>query len=1203
MPAITVPTPPPPSVDSTPLGAATTPAEAINVLLDQLLASPHKSKMDTALVRALGEPLEALRTAGLKAGMRMVQVAGEAKADVLLAIFDGILDNPPADAQRAERVTGGILEIAGELGFALTEGDLGGLLSRQLPLLGHESPGIATGAARGMASALRGALRAGNATLGGEVASLLTTHLDKVKTAKTPQECREGAYGVGACIGAAGAPSLERLGVLATLVELLGASPSKTAPYAKEAATLAIEQLSCQLGPHLRADKRVADAAALGVRAMLSQLSENAIGKVLPALYDGMAAVQWRTKVECLGALATLAEHAPSAVGPRLPQAIPEVMECIANTNAKVVEAASEALPLLLQCVTNPETLKLKPFLIEAFLRPETTLECVDELLCTTFVNAMDGTSLAFIMPLLLRALNDARYELVQKAAVASGNMCGLVQSSSEVAPWVPLFEPVLRKCLEHSSPRVREAAERAIKKLIEEAPEESADLGARPTAIAAELMPKLTALLPELPAAVVAFAADSAAEYLERALGGAVKVEYFAQAPRQLEALLLPMLAPYSATAAAPLSAAALTTLCEATVGAFRLRLSEKASAMLQSADGKDYAVDVQSAILAFAGRVLLKGCDLRFERGHRYGLIGQNGVGKTTLLNRLAAKDITGFPQEIKTHYIRHEVVCAEGVTTREHMKAQAPDVDDATVIRTLETVGFPEALQVTPVTSLSGGWKMKLSIAISILKQPELLLLDEPTNHLDVNAVKWLTKHLLSLTNVTICVVSHDYEFIDDVATDVAHYDNGGIAGKPCRLVYYPMGFKSFQQLKPEIAAGLPTADNAMAKMALLAEGGSDAASDLADGMGDVSLDDSEGGSEAGGEGTILSKVDEMMASGQILPIRFPDPGKPEGIRTYRKPILTMKEICYKYPGTDKWILQDATVTVTLGSRAVLLGANGAGKSTFLKLIVGDLEMMEDDGSPDLLPPKGEAWKHHNLRVSYIAQHSLHHLEDSLDQTPMAYIQERFRHGLDREISKLKGHALTDEEKEEMKEIGQVAAIVGRQMRGKALWYEIEKTGRKKMDTQWVPLEELENPRGLFRAYTKKLIVDFDEKQKALDSGMAIRPITSTEILAHLDDFGIHSELAHGKVKQMSGGQRQRLVICAAFWSKPHLIALDEPTNYLDNDTLAALTQALKNFKGAVITVSHNQAFVAEIANEKWIVEDGKITCVQLRDAKAR
>ena len=79
--------------------------------------------------------------------------------------------------------------------------------------------------------------------------------------------------------------------------------------------------------------------------------------------------------------------------------------------------------------------------------------------------------------------------------------------------------------------------------------------------------------------------------------------------------------------------------------------------------------------------------------------------------------------------------------------------------------------------------------------------------------------------------------------------------------------------------------------------------------------------------------------------------------------------------------------------------------------------------------------------------------------------------------------------------------------------------------------------------------------------------------------------------------------RLVLAAAFWSKPHLIALDEPTNYLDNDTVAALTLALKNFKGAVVTISHNENFIAEISNEKWIVENGKIACVMLRDAKAR
>ena len=73
-----------------------------------------------------------------------------------------------------------------------------------------------------------------------------------------------------------------------------------------------------------------------------------------------------------------------------------------------------------------------------------------------------------------------------------------------------------------------------------------------------------------------------------------------------------------------------------------------------------------------------------------------------------------------------------------------------------------------------------------------------------------------------------------------------------------------------------------------------------------------------------------------------------------------------------------------------------------------------------------------------------------------------------------------------------------------------------------------------------------------------------------------------MSHGKIRQMSGGQRQRLVLSAAFWSMPHVIALDEPTNYLDNDTLAALTQALKTFKGAVVTVSHNKDFVAEVRN---------------------
>merc|ERR1719197_1668966 len=152
----------------------------------------------------------------------------------------------------------------------------------------------------------------------------------------------------------------------------------------------------------------------------------------------------------------------------------------------------------------------------------------------------------------------------------------------------------------------------------------------------------------------------------------------------------------------------------------------------------------------------------------------------------------------------------------------------------------------------------------------------------------------------------------------------------------------------------------------------------------------------------------------------------------------------------------------------------------------------------------------------------------------------------------------------------------------------------------EPQQYPLSEIES---MFKPYIKKLIKNFDQKQQALDSGMAIRPITAAEILKHLEDFGIDSQLAHGKIRQMSGGQRQRLVICAAFWSKPHVIALDEPTNYLDNDSVAALTKALKDFKGAVVTVSENEAVVDAISNEKLEIKDAKVVVTQLRDAKAR
>ncbi len=859
---------------------------------------------------------------------------------------------------------------------------------------------------------------------------------------------------------------------------------------------------------------------------------------------------------------------------------MPKLVECLNDSNAKVQAAAAAVIPVIITCVDNPETQTLKKDLTGAIIDPSTTLHCLEEILTTTFVNSIDGTSLAFIMPVIIRGLRDPTYDLVKKAVTCAGNMCALIKSPSDIAPFLPSIMAEIGKCLEHSSPDVREGAADAKSKL-EAGAGGRVDPSLRPTAVAAQIAGGFGATVPE---EVRRYVGDIGAAFLELELGGAVKLALFDSAPGKLAQLFGEELKGYQVSASAVAEAAAAAVAC------FRERLSESAQTILADAGDRDYALDVQNCILAFAGRVLLKGCDLRFERGHRYGLIGQNGVGKTTLLNRIAAKDISGFDTELKVHYIRHEVTDDAGLDVRQYMAKQGPagtTPDD--IVATLNDVGFPESLQAAGVATLSGGWKMKLSIALSILHRPELLLLDEPTNHLDRNAVDWLTKHLISLEGVTILLVSHDYDFLEDVVTDIAHYDNGGKAGNPCHLVYYRTGFKGFQTLNPEIVAGLPTAVKNMASLGVFLPGSEAESSEGGSETG--SLVDSVDGMSLETPGATIDRVDALIASGQVLPIRFPDPGKPEGIRTFRKPVMTLKDISFKYDGTDKTILTKASATVTLGSRAVLVGANGAGKSTFLKLLVGDLEPNEG---------VGEVWKHHALRLSYIAQHSLYHLENHLNGTPQQYIQERFREGQDKELANLKTLQLTEEEKAKMKETTMVNEVLGRQQRGKQIWYEVRRTGRKEKDTQWYPLSEIELT---MPSYVLKLVKNYDDKVNALSSGLAIRPITSAEILAHLADFGIDSTLAHGKVKQMSGGQRCRLVLAAAFWSKPHLIALDEPTNYLDNDTLAALTQALKNFKGAVVTISHNEAFVQEIVNEKWIVDNGEISCVQVRDIRAR
>lgn len=317
----------------------------------------------------------------------------------------------------------------------------------------------------------------------------------------------------------------------------------------------------------------------------------------------------------------------------------------------------------------------------------------------------------------------------------------------------------------------------------------------------------------------------------------------------------------------------------------------------------------------------------------------------------------------------------------------------------------------------------------------------------------------------------------------------------------------------------------------------------------------------------------------------PFSLPDPGPLDGVKTRNKVILRATDVAYSYPGAKAAALKHVSIRLCLASRVAIVGANGAGKTTLLKMLVGESEPT---------PGVGELWKHHNLRISYVAQHSMHHLEEQQGVTPLEYIQTRFSQGRDREDMLKATIQLTAEEEAERAKRGAVEAVVGRRLTGKELFYEVRKAGRREKDNTWEPLAYLRQA----PPYVLKLVKDYDEKLKALQSGMEVRPLTANEVKAHLADFGLGEELALSKIRGFSGGQRSRLVLAAALWSKPHLLTLDEPTNYLDWESIAALGAALKTFQGAVLVVSHSEAFVEALCNERWQVENGTVAVLKER-----
>lgn len=545
----------------------------------------------------------------------------------------------------------------------------------------------------------------------------------------------------------------------------------------------------------------------------------------------------------------------------------------------------------------------------------------------------------------------------------------------------------------------------------------------------------------------------------------------------------------------------------------------------------------------LAFGNKVLLKKTRLRLHRGFKYGLIGQNDCGKTSLMRAIADHRVDGFPpeSELRTVFVETDVqgelsdlTCVEYVW--EGLKAHGEYTKEQ-ITEALQAVGFNDnspANVTTVVGALSGGWRMKLALARATLLNADILLLDEPTNHLDTYNKKWVEDFLMSRTHVTCVMVSHDSGFLDRVCGSIMRIQD-------MRLSTHSGNLSKFVEDHPEAKAFFEL------------------------------------------------KSDKVK-------FQFPQPGFLQGINSKGKAIMSMDNISFTYPGAPKPQLNNVSIKISLGSRVACVGVNGAGKSTMIKLLTGELE--PDEGS-------GKVWSHPNCRVGYIAQHAFHHIESRLNETANEYICGRFRNGGDREALDKVTNLVTPEELEEMKKPIIVEVTDAETGVCRKIPYKIERLTEGRRDNRKVRGDqeyECALPDGntllwisrklLVKSGWEKLLNRADQRiaQRAASFD---RPLTKENVTKHLANVGLEPEFStHTRMSALSGGQKVKVVLGAALWSCPHVLILDEPTNYLDRESLGALAEAIRVFDGGVVMITHHSQFCDDLCPTVWHLENNTL-----------
>jgi ATP-binding cassette subfamily F protein 3 len=494
-------------------------------------------------------------------------------------------------------------------------------------------------------------------------------------------------------------------------------------------------------------------------------------------------------------------------------------------------------------------------------------------------------------------------------------------------------------------------------------------------------------------------------------------------------------------------------------------------------------------------AGRLLIDQSSAQITPGSRVGLVGRNGTGKSTLFkvirSELAAEHglvtlpprwrVGSLAQEapdgpesliavVLQADIERDALLREAETAHDphriaEIQTRLVDIDahsaPARAAAILSGLGFSAADQLRPCSEFSGGWRMRVALAATLFAVPDLLLLDEPTNYLDLEGTLWLEDHLAHYPR-TVIVISHDRDLLESSVDQILHLDRG-------KLTLYRGSYSSFEEQRAARemldAKQVKRQEAERARLQAFVDRFKAKASKARQAQSRVKM---------------LERLKPITAlvTQDVHEISFPPPEK-----TLSPPIIAVDNVSVGYDPKSP-VLNRVTLRIDNDDRIALLGANGNGKSTLVKLLAGRLA-----------PFSGNVTRADKLSIAYFAQHQL----DELNVDASAY------------------------------------------------------------------------------DHVRKLMGDAPE----------------AKIRARAGGIGFSGKAADTPAGKLSGGEKARLLLGLATFFGPNMIILDEPTNHLDIDSRAALAEAINEFPGAVIMVSHDRYLIEACADRLWLVADRAVT----------